>query len=153
MGTHPSDELAFTVDLGEPGSHAVVHVRGELDWNSAPTLTTMVEHLWDFLRDGSLILDLSPMTFCDSMGLGTLIEISKGCRARQVRFVLAAPPPSLCRTLRITGLNTVFELRDTLGEALEGVPRGLGNRQDRGDPGVAADRLSDADGGQVGVLG
>ncbi|MEU4833231.1 STAS domain-containing protein [Streptosporangium sp. NPDC023615] len=134
MATHPSDELAFTVDLGEPGTYAVVHVRGELDWNSAPTLTTMVEHLWDFLRDGCLTLDLEPMTFCDSMGLGTLIEISKGCRERRVRLVLAAPPPSLRRTLTITGLTAVFDLRDTLREALE-------------------DRRADADDGQVGALG
>ncbi|MGC5014606.1 STAS domain-containing protein [Streptosporangium sp. DT93] len=142
MATHPSDELAFTVDLGEPGSHAVVHVRGELDWNSAPTLTTMVEHLWDFLQGGCLTLNLEPMTFCDSMGLGTLIEISKGCRERRVRLVLAAPPPSLLRTLTITGLTAVFELRDTLREALEDLRERQEHRSGTG-----------TDGGQVAAFG
>ncbi|GAA2899009.1 STAS domain-containing protein [Streptosporangium fragile] len=113
-----SDDLAFTVDLGEPGRWAVVHVRGELDWNSAPVLTTMVEHLWDFLSGGCLLLDLAPMTFCDSMGLGTMIAVSRGCLSRGVRLVLVAPPPSLRRTLAITGLGAVLQVRDTLPEAL-----------------------------------
>jgi anti-sigma B factor antagonist len=118
MDEQSRPELSFTVDLGAPGTYAVVHVRGELDWNSAPVLVTMAWHLWDFLEDGRLVLDLAPMTFCDSMGLGTMVTVYKECAVRGVRFVLVAPPPSLRRALMITGLGTFLQVCDSLGEAL-----------------------------------
>ncbi|GAA3097574.1 hypothetical protein [Streptosporangium carneum] len=37
------DELAFTVDFGEPGAWVVVHVRGALDFTTAPILGAMAE--------------------------------------------------------------------------------------------------------------
>ncbi|MFC4530683.1 STAS domain-containing protein [Sphaerisporangium dianthi] len=118
MNGRPGDDLSFTVDLGAPGEWAVVRIRGELDWNSAAMLTTMAEHLWDFLHDGCLVLDLAPMTFCDSTGLGTMIAVYKGCATRNVRFVLMSPPPSLCRLLSVTGLAAFFPVYDTLAEVL-----------------------------------
>nr|WP_269324005.1 STAS domain-containing protein [Streptosporangium roseum] len=67
--------------------------------------------MWDFLSGGHLVLDLSPMTFCDSSGLSRIITVFHQCRERGVNLLLAAPPPSLRRILALTGLDRVLQIR------------------------------------------
>lgn len=66
----------------------------------------------------SLVLDLAQTTFLDSMALGTII--SSGRRAREaggwVRLV--APQPNIRRTLKLTEMDRVFGLYDSVDQAL-----------------------------------
>ncbi|GIH97874.1 STAS domain-containing protein [Planobispora siamensis] len=116
----PPDDTAFEVVLGEPGECTVVHIHGAFDWVTSPPLKANVERLWDSLRGGCLVLDLGPMSFCDSTGVGTLIELLNGCRERGVRLVLAAPPAYLRGMLTTTGLIELFEVTETVEQALQG---------------------------------
>ncbi|GIH92909.1 hypothetical protein Psi01_35390 [Planobispora siamensis] len=113
--------MGFEVVLGSYGKCAVVHLKGALDLATASALRVMIEHLWDFLQEGCLVLHLSSMTFCDSTGIGAMIGVSKGCNERGVRLVLAAAPVALRRRLTITGLLPLFEVHDSLKEALSEV--------------------------------
>jgi len=114
----PPEGIVFDVDRGAYGKSAVVHVTGDLDWTRSTSLLDTVERLWDHLRDGCLILDLGPMRFCDSSGISQLIKVFRGCLEHRIRLNLAAPPAFLRRLLNMTGLIQLFEIHETLEQAL-----------------------------------
>ncbi|MBG0562342.1 STAS domain-containing protein [Actinoplanes sp. NEAU-A11] len=88
----------------------VVEVRGSLD---AATVDAMRAALLDTLhrdRPGLLIVDLTFVTFMDSMGIGTLVAGYEAARDIGARFVLRNPSEFVHRQLRITGLTELFGL-------------------------------------------
>lgn len=91
---------------------------GDLDWTSSAHLLDTVEPLWESLRGGCLILDLGPMRFCDSSGIAQLIKVFRGCQEHHIRLALAASPAFLRRMLNTTGLIQLFEVHETLEQAL-----------------------------------
>ncbi|XVQ90426.1 STAS domain-containing protein [Microbispora siamensis] len=117
-GDHVPPEGAFDVDHGVHGKWAVVHITGDLDWTRSAGLVDTVERFWDSVRSGCLILDLGPTRFCDSSGVSQLIKVFRGCRERDIRLALAAPPAFLQRMLNTTGLIQLFEVHETLEQAL-----------------------------------
>jgi anti-sigma B factor antagonist len=96
---------------------AVVAVAGEIDVYTSPLLQ---ERLVEVLRDGSssIVLDLSAVTFLDSTGLGVLITGLKRCRSAEGDLVLVTSQPNVLKVLEITGLNDVFQVHDSVEDAL-----------------------------------
>jgi anti-sigma B factor antagonist len=96
---------------------AVVAVAGEIDVYTSPLLQ---ERLVEVLRDGSssIVLDLSAVTFLDSTGLGVLITGLKRCRSADGDLVLVTAQPNVLKVLEITGLNDVFQVHDSVEDAL-----------------------------------
>ncbi|MBE3014029.1 STAS domain-containing protein [Microbispora sp. NEAU-D428] len=117
----PPKGISFEVDHGAFGKWAVVHVAGDLDWTRSAALRVTVERLWESLAGGTLILALASMTFCDSSGISQMITAFRGCQERNIRMALAAPPAFLRRMLTTTGLHQLFEVHDTLEQALASV--------------------------------
>jgi anti-sigma B factor antagonist len=76
----PTDH-PFSVDrVDQPGGPVLMHLRGELDVQSAPTLRA---RLLDLLPQRvPLIVELRGLEFMDSSGLAALLELRS--RARQV---------------------------------------------------------------------
>ena len=107
-------ELDITVrKTGERA--AVVSVGGEIDVYTSPVLQ---ERLVDVLKDGqsSITLDLERVTFLDSTGLGVLITALKRCRSADGDLVLVTAQPNVLKVLEITGLNDVFQVRNSVDE-------------------------------------
>jgi anti-sigma B factor antagonist len=96
---------------------AVVAVAGEIDVYTSPLLQ---ERLVEALKDGSssIVLDLSAVTFLDSTGLGVLITGLKRCRSADGDLVLVTAQPNVLKVLEITGLNDVFQVHDSVDDAL-----------------------------------
>ncbi len=65
-----------------------------------------------------LVLDLSGVSYIDSSGLGTLVGVYSSARANGADIKLAGLNPRLRDLLQITKLVTVFEVFDTVQEAL-----------------------------------
>ena len=63
------------------------------------------------------MLDLTGVTFIDSLGLGALIGAHKRARVLQGSLVMV-PSEAARRVLAATALDRVFDLRATLDEAL-----------------------------------
>jgi anti-anti-sigma factor len=94
----------------------VVDVRGTLD---AATVDALREALLSTLqaqRPATMIVDLTFVTFMDSMGIGALVTGYNAAREVGTRFVLRNPSEFVHRQLRVTGLADMFGL-STAGQA------------------------------------
>lgn len=81
-----------------------VMLSGELDLAAVPAVR---RRLLDGLEraSGSLLVDLSEVTFMDSVGLGALLMAARRCHERGMHVVLTAVPRRIYRLLEITGLT------------------------------------------------
>lgn len=108
----------FTISSRRFHKVALVRVAGELDLATAPTLRAYLRAATAPSASSVLILDLSGVTFCDSVGLSELIVGLQNSQNRGKRFVLSGVPASLDDLLYRTGLHKILERRATCDEAL-----------------------------------
>lgn len=103
--------------------HTVVEVHGEVDVYTAPMLR---ERLIELISGGarSLVVDLSRVDFLDSTGLGVLVGALKRLRTAGGALALVCPKESLLKIFRITALDQVFTLYDTVEAATAGAAAG-----------------------------
>ncbi|MEV5559920.1 STAS domain-containing protein [Nonomuraea wenchangensis] len=119
----------LTASIGLHENFIVARAAGELDYTSAGLLHRQVKDAWEATGSGGLVLDLSGVTFCDSMGIGVLVLLLRQSREQQSTLVLSGIPARLERILAITGLRTAFEVEASVEEAVQLVQAGL--REDR----------------------
>jgi anti-sigma B factor antagonist len=99
------------------GDTHIVTVSGEVDLYTAPEfkrrvtapVAAAVEHV---------IVDLTNTSFIDSSSLGVLIGAHRRLKARGGRLVVACDREAILKTFRITGLDGVFKLVDSVEAAL-----------------------------------
>jgi anti-sigma B factor antagonist len=97
----------------------VVSVSGEVDLFTAPEfkqrvmapIAAGVEHV---------IVDLMETTFIDSSSLGVLIGAHRRLKERGGTLIVACANEAIVKTFRITGLDGVFRLVDSVQAALNG---------------------------------
>jgi anti-sigma B factor antagonist len=112
--------LDFRVASSRLGSTAVVAVAGELDVHTADRVDAKLRDA--MAEDGCcVVVDLFESSLVDSAGLGVLASAARRVRAKGGTFVLAADDPRFLRTLKITGLERLFDVEPTLTEAMERV--------------------------------
>jgi anti-sigma B factor antagonist len=109
-------ELTLNVH-SEPPGFTVIEVGGEIDVYTAPKLR---ERLVGLVESGSyqLIVDMESVEFLDSTGLGVLVGGLKRVRAHEGWIDLVCTQSRILRIFRITGLNRVFSIYDTVREAV-----------------------------------
>ncbi|MBV9382566.1 MAG: STAS domain-containing protein [Streptosporangiaceae bacterium] len=95
----------------------VVEVSGEIDVYTAPRLR---EKLISLADAGSyhLIVDMERVEFLDSTGLGVLVGGLKRVRAYDGGIDLVCTQGRILKIFRITGLSKVFDIFDTVDEAV-----------------------------------
>jgi anti-sigma B factor antagonist len=109
----------FRIEEERPARNGVVLfvLYGEVDLHVAPELrerlTTAIEEGADYI-----VLDLSRVTFIDSMALGVLLGALKRLRPRGGELRLVVPSSDVRRIFEITLLDQVFTLNATRHEAL-----------------------------------
>jgi anti-sigma B factor antagonist len=108
-------ELTLNV-YSEATGFTVIAVGGEIDVYTAPKLR---EKLIGLVEEGSyqLIVDMEGVDFLDSTGLGVLVGGLKRVRAHDGWIDLVCTQSRILRIFRITGLNKVFSIYDTVAEA------------------------------------
>jgi anti-sigma B factor antagonist len=88
---------------------------GEIDFTSSgPVQSTLLAMILP--GGGTVIADLTRITFLDSSGLGVLVQAHRTALERQNRLLVVASPP-VRKLLRLTGLDTVLETYDELSVA------------------------------------
>lgn len=127
VGLPAASALTLVTQLHSP--YAVVRFAGEVDISSVGQVRTALRQL---LVDGDvhLLLDLSAVTFMDSVGLGALVGIQKQARIFRGSLVVVAPSRPVRRIFELTSLDKVFRMCDTVEEALAQGRQGQHGRLD-----------------------
>ncbi|MEU3368168.1 STAS domain-containing protein [Streptomyces pseudogriseolus] len=90
----------------------LLEVAGDLDHSNAQQLRQAAAGA--VLSAGLLlVVDLGELGFCDSSGITALIAVRNHVVAAGAGLVLVAVPETLRRLLSLTGLDQVFDLRDS----------------------------------------
>lgn len=102
-------QAPFTVTCEQFGDTAVVTLTGELDTTRCDELD---ETLAGALSDGCahLILDTTELTFCDSMGLRSLLEFKERAQRAGGWLRLVGVRGVLKRLLEVTGVAFVIPI-------------------------------------------
>ncbi|HYM58578.1 MAG TPA: STAS domain-containing protein [Solirubrobacteraceae bacterium] len=106
-----------------PGDVHVVAVTGEIDLFTAPEFKQSMSKPIDE-GVGRLIVDLSETTFIDSSSLGVLIGAHRRLKQRDGNLVVVCDNDAIVKTFKITGLDSVFTLFPSLGDARDAVGAG-----------------------------
>ena len=99
------------------GAATVIEVAGQLIIGNRHELKSLV---LDRVQRGErhLVIDFSQTGYIDSSGLGVLVGLSKRIREMRGSLRLAGLSPDLQRLFELTRLDTLFEIRDDLEQAL-----------------------------------
>ena len=99
------------------GNVHVVAVSGEVDLFTAPQFKQRVMAPIAAGID-RVIVDLTETTFIDSSSLGALIGAHRRLQQRGGRLVVACDGEAIVKTVRITGLDGVFTIVNSVQAAL-----------------------------------
>jgi anti-anti-sigma factor len=91
---------------------------GELDYQGTPAFYAHIDAAWTAEGGPRLVIDLGELKFCDSAGLGALVYVFNQTTSAKGRLMLVAVPDHLRRRLRISGLDSLFDSRDTVDQAV-----------------------------------
>jgi anti-sigma B factor antagonist len=117
--------MPFSVQVCAQQGLAVVALSGELDVEPAPDLRMLFDML---VEDGQVdvLVDLRQLTFCDSVGLSTLIHGYHACHAAHGSFRITGDTGLVNRLLCISGV------RELLADPPDTCPAAPSNRRPSG---------------------
>jgi anti-anti-sigma factor len=95
---------AFSVEVDSP--RHLVRVSGELDHATAPVLVAAAQSLAD--EPGDLVVDLGGLTFVDSAGLNTLVELGVAAHDRGCSLRLRNVTGHVRRVVTLGGLTSLL---------------------------------------------
>ena len=96
---------------------AVLHLRGELDADTAPTLHAMLADLLE-RPVPRIVVDVSQLKFCDSIGLSAFITSKQVLTARGGWLSFAGANPFLSQLMDTVGLSRYFAIFPGVDDAL-----------------------------------
>ena len=97
-----------------PGSDRnVITVSGEVDLATSPDLDAALIAGLDS-GAGSLVVDLTDVSFMDSSGLGVIVRGLKRCREADKDLDLVITNERVLKVFGITGLDQVIPIHDSL---------------------------------------
>ena len=100
------------------GRVGVVAFAGEIDFSVIPDVRRAFDQAVA-AAPKCLIVDLSDVTFIASDGLGVLIETQRQADADGRKLQLVHPQPHILGLFRKTQLTRLFQIRESLDEALK----------------------------------
>jgi anti-sigma B factor antagonist len=112
--------MHLQIDVEHRDGYTVLSPQGEIDFATGPQLKDAIT---DALVSGEVhvVVDLLRVDFIESTGLGALIGGRRRALALNGSLTLVAQDQQVLKVFRITGLDTVFTIVDTV-EAATGVP-------------------------------
>jgi anti-anti-sigma factor len=96
---------------------AVLHLRGELDADTAPRLHSALAELLE-RPVPRIVVDLTDLKFCDSVGLSAFITCKQVITARGGWLSFAGGNPFLNRLMETVGLSKYFAIFPEVEDAI-----------------------------------
>jgi anti-sigma B factor antagonist len=108
--------MHLEIDVAERDGYTVLSPHGEIDFATGPQLK---EAVTDALVAGRvhLVVNLLGVEFIESTGLGALIGGRRRARALDGSLSLVCAESSVLKVFRVTGLDKVFEIHDSVEAA------------------------------------
>jgi len=107
----------MSVKIENKSGLTVCHVEGEIDINSSPAVKKSFDRLLSS-KTPKIIVNLSKVTYVDSSGLATLVEILKNMRSYGGRLRLTNLSSKIKSLFEITKLEKLFEIMADEEEAV-----------------------------------
>jgi anti-sigma B factor antagonist len=103
-------EPRFAIEISaDPPDAVTVRLSGELDLAARPVVNERVTGvLEEHVTIERVVVDLGKVKFCDSSGLGALLDIRRTADRFGATTVLGAPSPGVARVLDIAGIDELF---------------------------------------------
>jgi anti-sigma B factor antagonist len=106
------------INIVRNGTCSVVQVSGDIDLKSSPELRATILDLFEKRHQERVILDLTGVHYLDSSGIASLVEGLQEAKKHNARFILAGLQEAPKHVLELTRLAKVFEITNTVEEAL-----------------------------------
>ena len=100
--------------LSEQGGVTVIVVQGEININTSPELKKMFEKQ----PVKKVLVNLEKVTYVDSSGLATLVDMLKKTKSQGGTFCLAGMPDKIKSLFEITKLDKLFSIFPSQEDAL-----------------------------------
>jgi anti-sigma B factor antagonist len=96
----------------------IVDVVGQIDMGTSPALRKAL--LEGLAGTGRVAINLTEVTYIDSSGIASLLEVLQEAKKSKKRVILFGLTPSVLYVLQLTRLTGVFEIKETELQALDG---------------------------------
>ncbi|WP_433464020.1 STAS domain-containing protein [Spirillospora sp. CA-128828] len=104
----------LAMEMIQDGAWQTVQLRGELDRFTAPALLGPVVTLIAQEVPPLIALELSQVSFCDSVGLNSFVRLWKRAASAGGELLLLRPQQRLADSLTRTGIDRHVRVRDSL---------------------------------------
>jgi anti-anti-sigma factor len=107
--------LFITTDIND--HRLIIAASGQLDVNSSPQLDTLLHEALSHPDKYTVILDLSELSYMDSVGIATIMKAHWMLGRSEHRFhIVLAPNSQPDRVMRLGDFNTVLHIIHALDE-------------------------------------
>lgn len=112
-----SDEPnGLQIEAAAQGDGQIVRVRGEVDLRSSPQLRSRLLQIIE-QKPKCVVVDLSGVSYMDSSGVGTMVEVKRLIERDGGQIVLSGLQPRVRSVFEITQLDKFFRIVDSVDEA------------------------------------
>jgi anti-sigma B factor antagonist len=113
-----AEEHTLNVRAEREQNATILHLNGEIDLRTSPRLRTALLGLLDE-KPPRIILDLSRVSYVDSSGVGTIVELKRRATYSDCRIVLVGLQKRVRSLFEISRLDKFFDIADSIEEARE----------------------------------
>ena len=95
----------FEIEVTTGADGIVVHLAGELDLAVRADVGHRLAGVFTGVAADKVVIDLREVSFCDSSGLGALLDARQAAADAGVALVLRDVPPAVDRLLELTDVD------------------------------------------------
>jgi anti-sigma B factor antagonist len=111
------EAMHLQIDVTRREGFTILSPQGEIDFATGPQLKDAITELL-VAGEVDLVVDLLAVDFIESTGLGALIGGRRRAHALKGSLVLVCTEDQMLKIFRITGLDKVFQIHDTVDAAV-----------------------------------
>lgn len=108
------------INVRQQNEAAIIDVTGDIDLYSSPQVRQTILDTLNQKIGNRVIVNLTGVKYIDSSGVASLVEGLQLSRKSQVRFALCGLNKAPRQVLELTRLIKVFDIFDSVDEALTG---------------------------------
>ena len=123
--------LMSHIEIEEHGAHAVVRMSGTVALGEATRALAETLSRAEKEKAGAVIIELSALKSLDSTALGSLVGTLRRLHSAGREMMLVNPNERVTMLLKMTQLDSLFPIHNTLTDAFDALERKTGGVTDR----------------------